>query len=185
MNTISYQDVENTVIVLRGKHVILDGDVAILYQVTTKALNQAVSRNVEKFPDGYVFSVTSSEKLELVTNCDRFNSLKHSTSLPKAFTEKGLYMLATILKSPRATETTLSIIETFSQARELGRIVNKLPQVPENSLQQKSLIEHAGRIIGDLLIQEESMEVTDTETTFEVNLIGLKIKKTVRKRKKT
>lgn len=184
MNTITYQDVETKVIIVRGKPVILDSDVALLYQVTTKALNQAVSRNMDKFPEGYVFSITVSEKRELVTNCDRFNALKHSTSLPKAFTEKGLYMLATILKSPMATATTISIIETFTQARELGRIVNKLPQVPENSLQQKSLIEHAGKIIGDLLIQDDAMEVTDTETTFEVNLIGLKIKKTVRKRKK-
>lgn len=70
------------------------------------------------------------KKTELVTNCDRFKGLKHSTAIPKAFTEKGLYMLATILKSQRATETTLAIIDTFTKVREIGRTIKGMSMVP-------------------------------------------------------
>ena len=75
---------------------LLDSDVAWLYGVDTREVNQAVKNNPEKFPEGYTFTVQSSEKHELVKNFDRFGNLKHSSVFPKAFTEKGLYMLATI-----------------------------------------------------------------------------------------
>ena len=101
---IKYEEVEKRVLSIRGQHVLLDRDVAELYGVETKEVNQAVSRNTEKFPDGYVITLSSSEKSFVVTNCDRnSNALKMSRVLPTAFTEKGLYMLATILKSPTAT----------------------------------------------------------------------------------
>lgn len=89
---------ESKIIVIRDKQVILDRDVAELYGVTTKEVNQALRNNPTKFPFGYVIELTASEKGELVKNFDRFNPLKHSTVLPHAFTEQGLYMLATILK---------------------------------------------------------------------------------------
>jgi hypothetical protein len=114
MDIITYDSVKQKIIEIRNQKIIIDSDVAELYGVTTKEINQAVTRNPEKFPDKYIFELDSTEKTELVTNCDRFNKLKHSTTLPKAFTERGLYMLATILKSPQATETTLAIIDTFA-----------------------------------------------------------------------
>ena len=77
--------------------VILDRDVAELYGVETRDINKAVKNNPKKFPPGYVFELNNSEKQELVENFHRFNSLKHSTVAPHAFTEQGLYMLATIL----------------------------------------------------------------------------------------
>ena len=77
----------------------------------------------DKFPKGYIITVNNAEKKQLVEIFDRFNSLKHSTAPVKAFTEKGLYMLATILKSPQATQTTLAIIETFAKIREMTRTV--------------------------------------------------------------
>ena len=77
---------------------------AELYGVETKRINEAVSNNPEKFPEGYVLMLDNQEKAELVENFDWFNRQKHSTSIPKAFTEKGLYMLATILKSPRGAD---------------------------------------------------------------------------------
>lgn len=86
---------------------ILDTDVAGLYGVQTRDINKAVKNNPEKFPQNYILVLSKKEKDELVENFHRFNSLKHSTALPKAFTEQGLYMLATILKSPKATETTI------------------------------------------------------------------------------
>jgi hypothetical protein len=88
---------------------------------------QAVKNNPEKFPEGYVIVLRQSEKEELVKNFDRFDPLKHSTTQPSSFTEKGLYMLATILKSPVATQTTIAIIEAFSNLRELSRTISYLP----------------------------------------------------------
>ena len=90
-------NVEEKIITLRNQQVILDCDVAELYGVATKRINEAVSNNPEKFPDGYIFELDNQERNELVENFDRFERQKHSTSMPKAFTEKGLYMLATIL----------------------------------------------------------------------------------------
>jgi hypothetical protein len=95
------------IITLRKQQVILDCDVADLYGVETKEINQAVRNNPEKFPEGYIWAIDDQEKNELVKNFDRFEKQKHSSVLPRAFTEKGLYMLATILKSPRAVQTTI------------------------------------------------------------------------------
>lgn len=181
MSIITYQAVENKIITLRNWHVILDSDVAELYQVATKEVNQAVSRNQEKFPEGYMLELTKNEKNELVTICDRFNPLKHSTSLPKAFTEKGLYMLATILKSPVATQTTLMIIDTFAKVRELGHITQQLQALPEKSPQQKALMERTGDLFADLIMSDDRLEVVGTETTVEMNFAVFKIKRTVKK----
>lgn len=94
---------------------LIDGDVAEVYGVETKRVNEAVKNNLDKFPADYLVELNQSEKNELVENFDRFNRLMHSTVLPKAFTEKGLDMLATILKSKQATQTTFAIIETLYQ----------------------------------------------------------------------
>ena len=126
MSVIAFSDVENKIIEIRGQQVIIDSDVAELYGVETREVNQALSRNLEKFPEGYIFELDAQEKEELITNCDHLKKLKFSPSFPKAFTERGLYMLATILKSAKATATTLAIIDTFAQVREVSRIVNTL-----------------------------------------------------------
>ena len=114
---ITTNEVEKMMLSIRGKNVLLDRDVAALYGVETKRVNEAVKNNPEKFPFGYIFELDKYEKKELVENFDRFNKLKHSTALPTAFTEKGLYMLATILKSPQAVSTNLAIIDTFTMTR--------------------------------------------------------------------
>ena len=82
--------------------------------------------NPAKFPDGYVIELNNSEKNELVKTFDRFESMKHSTVAPHAFTEKGLYMLATILKSPMAAEVTIAIVETFAKLRQVARAIGKV-----------------------------------------------------------
>ena len=115
------EKVESRIITLRDKQVIIDRDVAELYGVGTKEINQALRNNPDKFPDGYVILLEKSEKDELVKTFDRFNPLKHSTVAPHAFTEQGLYMLATILKSPTATQATIAIIDTFTKLRILAR----------------------------------------------------------------
>ena len=99
---ISYSQVEEKILNIRGQNVLLDRDVAGLYDVTTKEVNQAVKNNPSKFPEGYIIKLNSQEKNELVKNFDHFNTLKHSTSMPSAFTEKGLYMLTTITFCPCA-----------------------------------------------------------------------------------
>ena len=126
LQVIREQEIEACLIELRGQKVLLDRDAAILYGVETKRVNEAVRNNPDKFPEGYLASLQVSEKQELVENFDRFKTLKHATMEPKAFTEKGLYMLATVLKSPRATATTLAIIESFAHLRELSRNLNIL-----------------------------------------------------------
>ena len=90
---------------------------AELYQVDTKVLNQAVKRNIERFPENFRFRLSSNEKEELVTNCDRFKALKHSTSNPYVFTEQGVAMLSAVLKSETAIHTSIRIIEAFVAMR--------------------------------------------------------------------
>ena len=181
MSIITYQAVENKIITLRNLHVILDSDVAEMYQVATKEINQAVSRNTEKFPNGYLIELTASEKREVVTNCDHLQQVKFSKTLPKAFTEKGLYMLATILKSPVATQTTLMIIDTFAKVRELGHITREVQALPEKSLKQKALMGRAGDLIADLMVPADDGRNVDTETTFEMNFAIFKVKRTIKK----
>lgn len=117
---------ESKIIVIRDTQVILDRDVAELYGVETRDINKAVKNNPKKFPPGYIIELNSSEKQELVENFHRFNTLKHSTVAPHAFTEQGLYMLATILKGDLAISTTIAIIDTFTQLRKLARTIDKV-----------------------------------------------------------
>lgn len=105
--------IENRILTLRGKQVMIDRDLAELYGVETKVLNQAVKRNVERFPEHFRFQLSNQEKDELVTNCDRFNGLKHSSVNPFAFTEQGVAMLSAVLKSETAVYTSIRIIDAF------------------------------------------------------------------------
>ena len=113
---------ESKIIIIRDTQVILDRDVAELYGVTTKVVNQAIRNNPDKFPSGYVIELTNSEKEHVVKNFDHLETLKFSHATVKGFTEQGLYMLATILKSPMATATAIAIIDTFTQLRKLAEI---------------------------------------------------------------
>jgi len=135
--------------------------------------------NLEKFPTGYLFKLTKEEKLEVVKNFDHLEKIKFSPHLPKVFTEKGLYMLATILKSKRATQTTISIIETFSKIRELSRNVKELSLVKDET-EQKTLMQKSGEIIADIL--DDGLETDESETTIELNLAVLKFKHTIKKK---
>ena len=172
---------ENKIIVIRDKQVILDRDVAELYGVETKRINEALKNNPDKFPDGYVITLNIKEKDELVENFDRFSSLKHSPVEPKAFTEKGLYMLATILRSPRATATTFAIIESFFKLRTLVRNVNIMATEYDEE-KRKSLVQRSGELLNELLTDEG--DITETESSIELNLYALKMKRTVKRTKK-
>jgi len=167
------------IIEIRKTKVLLDTDVASLYGVETKEVNQAVKNNPGKFPKDYIITINKNEKIELVKNFDRFNMLKHSSVPIKAFTEKGLYMLATIPKSPQATQTTLAIIETFAKIRELTRTVSELTKKKTNE-EKKPLMQKSGEIISDIL--GDSLNISETETTFEINLAVMNIKHTIKRK---
>jgi len=110
-------NIKNMIFTIRDKQVMIDRDLAVLYGVSTKALNQAVKRNIDRFPDDFRFQLTDEEKNELVTKCDRFKTLKHSSSNPYAFTEQGISMLSAVLKSKIAIEVSIKIIRAFVEMR--------------------------------------------------------------------
>lgn len=197
---ISTGEVEKLMLNIRGKNVLLDRDVATLYGVETRIVNQAVKNNPEKFPFGYIFELDKYETQQLIENREQFAVKKidrkieqpvkesgyissKSRYLPKAFTEKGLYMLATILKSPQAVNTTLAIIDTFTMTRQLARTMESLQTVEDGGEQQKGLLQKTGEILADIV--GNNLSTADTETEIELNFAVVKIKhKVIRKREK-
>lgn len=175
------QIIKDKIITVRDQQVILDTDVAVLYGVETKHINQAIKNNPEKFPEGYIISLSQSEKEEVVKKFDHLAKLKFSPAPPRAMTEKALYMLATILKSPTATQTTIAIIETFAKVRELSRTMSELSEQSDKA-QQKSMMQKSGELIADIL--SDDFHTTGTETTIEFNLSVLKVKHTVKRKPK-
>lgn len=117
--TVPTEAVANRILLIRGVKVMLDADLAELYGVPTRALNQAVKRNAERFPADFMFQLSGVEKAEVVTNCDHLAKLKFSRTLPYAFTEHGALMLGNVLKSERAIEVSLMVVRTFVQLREM------------------------------------------------------------------
>jgi hypothetical protein len=112
---------EILIFTIRGKKVMIDSDLAILYEVPTKALKQQVKRNKLRFPDDFMFELTLPEKTELVTNCDRLENLRHSSVNPLAFTEQGVAMLATVLRSEKAIQVNIEIMRAFARYRAIIR----------------------------------------------------------------
>ena len=203
-NLINFDDVNNKIIAIRNQNVILDSDVAMLYGVETMRINEAVRNNPDKFPVGYVFELSKQEwhKLRasiiansgesvnskhLIENFDKTsvsgkksinlikNSLK-SPVQPKAFTEKGLYMLATILKSERATQTTITIVETFAKLRELSNNLIALSSADIEVIEPE-VIEKTGSLLDEILF---SGIPTSAETSVELNLGLMKLKRSVK-----
>ncbi len=165
---------------LRGQSVLLDSDVAEIYGIETKRVNEAAKNNPDKFPRDYMFEVSEGEFSDLRS---KFSTTKFAKTraLPKAFTEKGLYMIATILKSKQATEATFAIIETFSKIRQLSRNIQEL-SIVQDKADQKALMQKSGEIITELL--DDDLQTTDTETSIELNFAVLKFKHAIKKKKK-
>jgi phage regulator Rha-like protein len=180
MNILKFNSVEEKIITIRGISVILDSDVAELYGVETKRVNEALKNNPEKFPEGYIIPLNNDEWAILKSKIST-SSWGGKNKLPNAFTEKGLYMLATILKSQQATQTTIAIVEAFAKIRELSRAVSQLSETQDEPT-QKSLMQRSGELISDILGND--LEVTDAETSWEVNLALMKFKRTVKQKKK-
>ncbi len=177
---VKFGEVSEKVVRLRDQDVLLDFSVAELYGVETREVNQAVKNNPDKFPKGYVFEIDKTEFENLQSKFLIANLSPKTRVLPKAFTEKGLYMLATILKSERAAQTTIAIIEAFAKLRELSRTIGEMSANPDK-FRQKTLMQKSGEIMADLF--GEDMQTTDTETEIELNFAVLKLKHTVKRKK--
>lgn len=111
--------IQQRILLIRGEKVIVDADLAEAYGVTTKALNQAVGRNTDRFPSDFMFRLTKEEKLEVVTNCDHLQNLKFSPVNPRVFTEHGVIMAASVLNSRKAIEVSVFVVRAFVQLREM------------------------------------------------------------------
>jgi hypothetical protein len=139
------RSVESLILNLRGQKVLLDADLAAIYGVPTKALNQAVKRNAERFPEDFVFQLDSEEKAEVVTNCDHLSRIKFSKSLPYAFTEHGALMAANVLNSPDAVRMSVHVVRAFIKQRELiagqAEILKKLAQIDATLLKHDEALQ--------------------------------------------
>ncbi|MCK4664414.1 MAG: ORF6N domain-containing protein [Bacteroidales bacterium] len=112
-------NITNYIYLIRGEKVIFDFDLAMLYGVETRALKQQVRRNIDRFPVDFMFQLTKIEWKELITNCDKLNQYKFSPITPFAFTEQGIAMLSSVLKSKKAIQVNIAIMRTFVQIRKL------------------------------------------------------------------
>ena len=139
--------VMNKIIIIRDKRIMIDRDLAELYGVPTKRMNEQVKRNRKRFPPDFMFQLTSEEKNEVVANCDHLASLKFSPNLPYAFTEHGAVMLASVLTSERAIAVNIQIVRVFTRMREM-------------------LLTHK-----DILLQLEKMEKKLTRHDEDITLI--------------
>ena len=180
-SVLDFADVKSWMLVIRNQPVLLDRDVAELYGVETKEVNQAVRNNPAKFPEGYVFQLNADEfkdwKSKILTSNlspTEKNAVKMGVRrAPYAFTERGLYMLATVLKSPRATQATLAIIETFAKVRSMVRDMERLQTLKDGSVEQAESLTRAGRKLASLI--GDNLSTESTKTTIELNLAVLKI----------
>ena len=151
--------IEQRILTIRSKQVIIDRDLAVLYGVETKVLNQAVKRNIERFPEHFRFQLSNQEKDELVTNCDRFSTLKHSSVNPFAFTEQGVAMLSAVLKSDTAIHTSIRIIDAFVAMRNfLMNNASIFQRIERIEMKQLKTDERVDAILDRLNIQNDPVE---------------------------
>ena len=191
LRAIDIAAVQSRMLTIRNQQVLLDRDVAALYGVETKALNQAVKRNSERFEAGYLFRLNEQEvenwKSQIVTSNlsdGEIAGLKMGLRrAPYALTERGLYMLATILKGDIATHATLAIVNTYAQVRSMVRDMEAIQTEKAGSPEQASLLTRAGHKLAGLI--GDNLSTESRKTTIELNLALLKITHEVTQRKET
>ena len=179
---VKFNQVENRIINIRNLPVLLDSDVAELYGVETRDINKAVKNNPNKFPDGYVFTVDNKEFADLRWKISTTN-LNKTRVLPKAFTKKGCYMLATILKGDKAIDTTIEIIEAFEKMQDMTQSIAELMKDNESQEKQQNVMQKTEALFGEII--GNALDTVGTETSFELNLAALKIKHTVKRGEST
>ena len=178
------REVEDKIIEVRGQKTLLDFHVAELYGVETKRVNEAVRNNPEKFPGDYMFELDDNESRVLrskISTLEHVGKGRHSKYNFKAFTEKGLYMLAKVLKSKLATAATFAIIETFVKVRGLKRVLVELHKEADQN-RQADKMRHFGETLADIVMPD--LEAVETESSLELNFFIGKLKHTVRRTKK-
>ena len=147
--------VGSLILTIRGCKVLIDADLADIYGVETRALNQAVKRNSERFPRDFIFQLSAEEKLKVITNCDHLARLKFAKSLPIAFTEHGALMAATVLNSPQAVAMSVYVVRAFIQMREQlaanREILKRLAEIDKILLEQDSVLQDIYRKLLPLL----------------------------------
>ena len=187
---VTTKEVEACMLPVRGQQVLIDRDVAALYGVETKRINEAVRNNPDKFPEGYIFELTEAETEEVKAittknddfadeNFDRKTVSSKTRYAPKAFTDRGLYMLATILKSPRATQTTIAIIDTFAKVKELSRCLSAMKEDTDMETKQ-SLVQRTGTLLNELINADD--EDSNGNVAMELNMMSVSLH--VKKNKK-
>lgn len=175
------EDVEEKIVVIRNQQVIADADVAVLYGVQTKDINRAVRNNPDKFPPHYMFELTKSELHDLKLKFLTSNISDNNRKPTKAFTERGLYMLSTILKGERARAVSFAIIETFAQIRELKRELLGMHKETDRD-KQRAMIQHFGEVLTDVVMPD--LQTSETESSLEINFFIGKLKHTVKRVRK-
>ena len=162
--------IQNKILNIRGQQVMIDRDIAELYGVETKRLNEQVKRNAERFPEEFMFALEKSEKDELVANCDRFNMLKHSTVTPYAFTEQGVAMLSAVLKSETAVKMSIQIMKAFVAMRHLlqnnAQIFAELKSIKQHQIESDIHQKEADKRIDTLFTLMDKYNVDDTQGIF-------------------
>ena len=181
-DVITTERVRSLLVAIRGQMVLLDRDVAALYEVQTKEVNQAVRNNPDKFPAGFVFQLNSLElenwKSKILTSNlseEELSSVKMGMrKLPYAFTERGLYMLATILKGSAATRATLAIVDTYARVREMSQTMEALQRVQDGGEEQRSLLQKTGELLADIVGRNLATKSCETEIEFNFALVKIR-----------
>lgn len=181
-DVITTERVRSLLVAIRGQMVLLDRDVAALYEVQTKEVNQAVRNNPDKFPAGFVFQLNSLElenwKSKILTSNlseEELSSVKMGMrKLPYAFTERGLYMLATILKGRAATRATLAIVDTYARVREMSQTMEALQRVQDGGEEQRSLLQKTGELLADIVGKNLATKSCETEIEFNFALVKIR-----------
>ena len=187
MQVIKFESLENKLINIDDKIVLLDKDVASLFNIEPKKLRQQLKRNLDKFPDDYAFRLAEKDVDFLVSQNVTPSKKVFGGSLPYVFTEKGLYMVSTIVKSKIATEATFIIIETFAKLKKLSRNLNSISH-EQTKEEQKALVEESNILLEEIIDIEpvskiKDDNVTEVETTIELNLGFAKVSRVVKTKK--
>ena len=159
------QVITDKIYIIRGIQVMIDTDLATLYVVETKVLNQAVKRNINRFPSDFMFQLSSTEKDELVTNCDHLSALKYSSTNPYAFTEQGVSMLSAVLKSQIAIDISIQIMRAFTKLKNIHMpyidIIRRVEAIETDNKETKELL---SKVIKAIVQIQELQNETNIET---------------------
>ena len=166
----SYQEIEDRIFIIRGVQVMIDRDLADIYEVKTKRLNEQVKRNIERFPERFMFQLSDNESDKLVANCDRFKTLKHSSSNPYAFTEQGVSMLASVLNSETAVQKSIKIIDAFVAMRRFiqsnAKLFIELDHLRKEVSETNAHLQENDRKIEHILTIMDKYKIEDRQKLF-------------------